>query len=953
MNIKLQINVILLLLSCLIYRQSAQAQCANNIGFENGNLGSWSTATDSMFINAPFSNYTTPGTNMAVMNYGGTDMYLGTITAPSTTAGSKCVKIGNSGVRAVADTVYREYVVDSLSDKLTIHSIGVVEYAHNYWTSSVVEAPGFGYEIYINGKKVDCLKGSFFCGNLDQPPVWQLGTFKDTNGVRLSTGWGHEVLNLACFVGDTVQIRLFTRDCTLRGHFAYAYFDVECGDTSKPYISQIMVNDIISADELNLYCTQNATLYLEPDNDICPIFMSNVQWSPPAYILGPSNLEEVVVDVPDSVWIYASAEFSNYCQTVTVFDSIYVKYYAADPRDNVPKIDKNFCECTSDTIDFTGLDLTSIQDANGNIVHTDPNTPFIINPCDNYNYSAYWKNTTSHVTTTGSAIGGNGWTSGGSGDGGITYDSMLWGSSIFFNVTISPSKSFYIGINDNNTSNNHDMTHSLYINGSTITSYYNGGSSSTAGTSYSGTLDIEFRILTNGRVRIYINGSQVRSYFSSQRAAAVTFGDYSANSNSPHVNSSYINGPLYNKKDFTKLVNPQPYEYRLNYTDRCGVNVTDTIVYTPGFNTTLTVPSIVQCGLDPVNFEITSNSLIDGISWSNVGTGVFTGPSGNGSLNTNQTSLDYAPNTPDYNTKPLAIVIATTSGTCTEYDTAYLTVNEIPVANAGPDISTTADTFTIGGGPSGFCATCPTTNYDWTQGSAMIDSTVSDPSVLRTQILHPMFVVTCTDPSTGCQSFDTTYIYTSLAKEDEHMHTQCINSETVEIKWLSIPDEVTASFNLEYSQDGGRSWYIHQTIRSNFNILSGPMEFSMLVKKKSNSNTLYRWTSMNHSGERLIVIPMHDLACFEQTVYTVYPNPFNNNIDLNIYSNSGNLSQYNIEIINQFGQLVYSKEVQLENKNINTLISIDGISELSSGIYYFIVKNKDKVLYKNSMIKTN
>src|SRR5690606_30970977 len=161
-------------------------------------------------------------------NYGGTDMYLGTITAPNPSAGNMCIKVGNRGVRAVADTVYRSFVIDSLSDKLTIYSIGVVEQAHNYWSLATVEAPGFGYEIYINGQEVGCVRGSFVCGNTENPRVWQLGTFKDTAGVRKSAGWGEEVLHLACFVGDTVEIRLCTRDCILLGHYAYAYFEVVC-----------------------------------------------------------------------------------------------------------------------------------------------------------------------------------------------------------------------------------------------------------------------------------------------------------------------------------------------------------------------------------------------------------------------------------------------------------------------------------------------------------------------------------------------------------------------------------------------------------------------------------------------------------------------------------------------------------------------------------------------------
>src|SRR5690606_33435594 len=125
MNRRLQEIVIGIFMLMSFYPREGMSQCAPNMGFENGNLNNWNTATDSIYIQPANRVYTTPGTNMGVVNYGGTDMYLGTITAPNPSAGNMCIKVGNRGVRAVADTVYRSFVIDNLSDKLTIYSIGV------------------------------------------------------------------------------------------------------------------------------------------------------------------------------------------------------------------------------------------------------------------------------------------------------------------------------------------------------------------------------------------------------------------------------------------------------------------------------------------------------------------------------------------------------------------------------------------------------------------------------------------------------------------------------------------------------------------------------------------------------------------------------------------------------------------------------------------------------------
>src|SRR5690606_10976706 len=153
----------------------------------------------------------------------------------------------------------------------------------------------------------------------------------------------------------------------------------------------------------------------------------------------------------------------------------------SDPGDNLPNQERNYCECVNDTIDFSEIDFDRLRDQSGNTVLYGNSSPFIVNPCDNFDYSAYWKDTSSRVNQIGTGIGVSGWSSGNI-DGGITYDSLLWGSSIKYSITIQSGKSFYVGINDNNSSNGHDMSHSVYVNGGSIVSYYNGGSSSSLGT---------------------------------------------------------------------------------------------------------------------------------------------------------------------------------------------------------------------------------------------------------------------------------------------------------------------------------------------------------------------------------------------------------------------------------------------------------------------------------------
>src|SRR5690606_30649534 len=173
-----------------------------------------------------------------------------------------------------------------------------------------------------------------------------------------------------------------------------------------------------------------------------------------------------------------------------------------------------------------------------------------------------------------------------------------------------------------------------------------------------------------------------------------------------HINSTVISGPKHGTKLMENLVNLQNYSYTMEYTDRCGIDKVDTITYVPGFNATVFVPDISQCGLDPLSLNITASDNFESITWTQNGLGSYQGPANNGNLNTTSTSLGYTPDAGDYYINPIEVIVTARSGSCTKNDTGYISIYEIPSADAGPDFSTTLDTFVIGGSPSGTCASC-------------------------------------------------------------------------------------------------------------------------------------------------------------------------------------------------------------------------------------------------------
>ncbi len=934
-------TVMVMILLAITKPSYLKAQCAPNMGFDNGTFSPWTTSTDSNFITPGSRRYYKPGKSPIIASYGSTDAWLGTISKPNAACGNYLTRIGNKGVNATADTVYRTYIIDSLSDKLTIYSKGVVELAHNYWNVATIEAPGFGYEVYVNGKKLDCLKGAFFCGNVDKPYVWNVGSYKDTSTVRKSVGWAKEVLNFACFVGDTVEVRLFTRDCILLGHYAYAYFDVLCGDTSKPVISKIMVNDIIDANKLNLYCNNSTTLYLKPNTVICPVVRSNINWTPSSMVIGASNLDSAKVTIADSAWVYAEANFSNFCTTVHVRDSIFIKVLNKDPHNNIPKMPRNYCDCYSDTLDFGTTTVTNVTDQNGNSMSVN-NGLLILKPCDNFFEESFWKSASSKIKLRKSQIGASGWVSGNS-EGAISQDSILATGIVRYDINYGATKKFYAGINNKSTSNGNDMTHSILYNGGSISVYYAGSLLTSLG-SYTGNITVDFKTLSNNKVEIWINGVKKYAYSNSQKATFPSFADFSAQGNDTAlINKTSIFGPTKNIKDFTRLMVPTTFKYFISYNDRCGVNTKDTIKVIPGFTSTLHVPNNNICGLTPVNISVTSPYIMDD---------VYASTNGDGYTTELMPNVVYTPVTSDFGS-PVSVLITSVSGRCNNPDTAILNFHEIPYANAGPDISSPPATFVIGGTPSGACSTCGSIKYAWSPKKGLNDSTFAKPTATKSQVTSTYFALKVSDPTTGCFSRDTMIILTPLPLHQVAIETNCTKDNTIEFNWSLVPTEENFTFGIEYSLDNGNNWINAGNVHAEKESLGVEIkQYQLTIEKILGANTLYRFYSLNITGRHKNIIPV-DIECATKTVYTVYPNPFTGTLGLGV--KTSNISKVNmrIQIFNQFGQEVFLLNNVSNPEYNNSNLLLEGTEHLAQGIYFLQVSTNDNVVYKTKVTKMN
>ena len=134
------------------------------------------------------------------------------------------VRLGNWAAGAQGEALDYKFYVDSA------HSILLMQYAIVLEDPghSTKEQPHFLLEILDeNGYLIDptCGKVDFYADKTR--PGWQDGT-----GQVTWKDWTVVGLNLELYVGQTLTIRLVTRDCTPSAHYGYAYFTLDCASAT-------------------------------------------------------------------------------------------------------------------------------------------------------------------------------------------------------------------------------------------------------------------------------------------------------------------------------------------------------------------------------------------------------------------------------------------------------------------------------------------------------------------------------------------------------------------------------------------------------------------------------------------------------------------------------------------------------------------------------------------------
>ncbi|MEZ5174118.1 MAG: hypothetical protein R2850_11580 [Bacteroidia bacterium] len=205
----------------LVIQSYSQSNC-DNIGFENGNFDNWTAYTG----HSEFNNWVQGlqnGRHTIVSQITTDPRTNGQLLMVNPFGGGYSVKLGNEFVGSQAEALERDFLVtDEESAIILFYAV-------------VFQDPGMMMLISQN-LACKCLydeSGSPISGSCFEYSVTassNIPGFMPADDEVWYRDWTPLAVDLADYIGQTVTIRLETRDCNLGGHFGYAYFDAVCGN---------------------------------------------------------------------------------------------------------------------------------------------------------------------------------------------------------------------------------------------------------------------------------------------------------------------------------------------------------------------------------------------------------------------------------------------------------------------------------------------------------------------------------------------------------------------------------------------------------------------------------------------------------------------------------------------------------------------------------------------------
>ena len=193
-------------------------QACTNIDFESGNTNGWTLSTGFNPLYNALGCCPTAGGAQAIMTGNGTDPCGGfPVVSPG---GLFSIRLGNNGTGGIADRMEQTFSVTAANLNFTYkYAVVFQDPGH-----AVADQPAFTIQMLdSNGVAIPCTyynvsAGQNIPGFVNSP---------NCAGVVYKP-WTNVVVDLSSYLNQNVTIRFSTYDCSLGGHYGYAYIDGSC-----------------------------------------------------------------------------------------------------------------------------------------------------------------------------------------------------------------------------------------------------------------------------------------------------------------------------------------------------------------------------------------------------------------------------------------------------------------------------------------------------------------------------------------------------------------------------------------------------------------------------------------------------------------------------------------------------------------------------------------------------
>lgn len=193
-------------------------QACTNVDFESGTLNGWTATTGFHPLFNAAGCCPTAGGAQTIMTGNGVDPCGGfPVVCPG---GNFSVRLGNNGTGAVADRLEQKFFVSAANANFTYkYAVVFQDPGH-----TVNQQPAFRIEMFDSlGTAIPCTYYNVAAGQ-------NIAGFQNSPNCAgvVYKPWTNVVVDLTTYIGQSVTIRFSTFDCSLGGHYGYAYIDGSC-----------------------------------------------------------------------------------------------------------------------------------------------------------------------------------------------------------------------------------------------------------------------------------------------------------------------------------------------------------------------------------------------------------------------------------------------------------------------------------------------------------------------------------------------------------------------------------------------------------------------------------------------------------------------------------------------------------------------------------------------------